>query len=50
MSDAGVFAVTLSRPTVGVSWGFRLTGGKDFDSPLAIQSVRIIVITRIIGQ
>jgi hypothetical protein len=44
-SGAETFQVTLSR-SAGEPWGFRLQGGADFATPLSIQSVSSILMSR----
>lgn len=36
---AETLTIRLSRRDSGVSWGFRLQGGTDFNIPLSVQSV-----------
>ena len=35
--------VWLQRPSADVPWGFRLHGGRDYQTPLTVQKVRKIV-------
>jgi len=39
MADLDVQTVRLKRTDTGTPWGFRLQGGKDFNTPLSVQKV-----------
>ena len=36
---AQTFPITINRASEGISWGFRLTGGADFNAPVSIAMV-----------